>query len=209
MTNCDEECDDGNSADEDYCNNDCDRYGKLVFVTKGAWTGKMGGLAGADTLCDEAAEAAALPPGEYMAWLSDTNPDTSPAAAFFSKDRPYYLTDMKTRVAKDFDDLATQNGMGYIEHAINLTEYPEQFLGEDEDDKVWTATYQNGKPASTEDQEISCAGWMTDNFKSGGGVGDPNEVGQGWSQAQYDVLGESYNTTHLCIFKRHLYCFEQ
>jgi len=50
---------------------------KWVFVTLSDYTGDLGGLEGADAICEAEADDAGLT-GTYKAWLSDTNvgPDT-------------------------------------------------------------------------------------------------------------------------------------
>lgn len=52
---------------------------RLVFLTAAAYDGDLGGLAGADALCQAEAAGAGLS-GTYMAWLSDTT--GSPATRF-------------------------------------------------------------------------------------------------------------------------------
>ena len=76
---------------------------KIVFVTSETYTGALGGLDGADALCQERANDAGWP-GTFKAWLSDR--DTSVSQRF---DRVFYGTPFVrtdgVRVANDWADL--------------------------------------------------------------------------------------------------------
>ena len=66
-----EECDDGNVYDGDGCSSSCAKEYKIVFLTSKTYSGDLGGLDGADTICNDLALDAGLP-GTYKAWLSDS-----------------------------------------------------------------------------------------------------------------------------------------
>ena len=87
---------------------------KTVFVTNRAYDGNLGGLMGADDKCQAEADdpASIVPPGTYLAWLSDgfNSPDTR----FIKSVGPYILPD-GTKVAEDFADLTD----GSILHNID------------------------------------------------------------------------------------------
>lgn len=74
---------------------------KTAFITSAIVTGDLGGVAGADALCNSLATASLLP-GTYKAWLSD---DTSSPATTFTKNYRYLLPDGTTLVANSWADL--------------------------------------------------------------------------------------------------------
>src|SRR5262249_27131858 len=87
---------------------------RRVFVTSLTYTGNLGGLAGADALCQARADAAALG-GTYKAWLADDS--GSPATRFTHSTGEYVLVD-GTVVAGNWADLTD----GSTGHAIDKTE---------------------------------------------------------------------------------------
>lgn len=87
---------------------------KTVFITSATVTGALGGIAGADALCNSLAAASSLP-GTYKAWLSD---GTSSPATTFTKNYSYLLPDGTTIVAYSWADLTD----GSLAHNIDQTE---------------------------------------------------------------------------------------
>jgi hypothetical protein len=79
-----------------------------VFVTSTLYTGDLGGIAGADAICNQRAQAANLP-GTYMAWISTVA--DSPANRFTKSQVPYVETN-GWLVALDWNDL--------IDNSLNL-----------------------------------------------------------------------------------------
>src|SRR5690242_2782849 len=75
--------------------------GKLVFVTSTLQTGNLGGLTGADMICQARAAAGGLR-GIFKAWLSDTT--ASPSTRFTRSKKPYVLLD-GTVIANNWADL--------------------------------------------------------------------------------------------------------
>ncbi|NRA42863.1 MAG: midcut-by-XrtH protein [Pseudomonadales bacterium] len=87
----------GESCAVDY---DCK---KVVFLTSTLQDGSLGGLAGADAICqNRAADAGLQNPDNYKAWLSDSA--VSVADRFAQSEYPYVRTD-GTVHANDWDDL--------------------------------------------------------------------------------------------------------
>ena len=109
-----EECDDGNLSDLDDCSSECKKLRRTIFVTSKLYTGKLGGIVGADKLCQQLAEDAGLP-GIFYAWLSDST--TTPAARFVKSSVPYVLSS-GIQVAKNWQDLSD----GTLQHSIDTTE---------------------------------------------------------------------------------------
>jgi cysteine-rich repeat protein len=111
-----EVCDDGNNDDMDGCSSTCQTEFKLVFVTSTLHTANLGGLAGADGICQARAAAANLP-GTYMAWLSTNLMNGTPATRFAQSVQPYRKVD-GVLVANNWADLID----GTLASPINKTE---------------------------------------------------------------------------------------
>lgn len=109
-----EECDDGNIESMDGCSPSCAFEFRFAFATSTLHTGDLGGLAGADAICNMLAQSASLP-GTYMAWLS-TGAD-SPSTRFTQWTGAYMLPD-GNKVADDWADLID----GSLDFAIARTE---------------------------------------------------------------------------------------
>lgn len=105
-----EECDDGGA--EEGCSDSCTKEFRRVFVTSMVFTGNLGGLAGADQKCQDAAKQAGLP-GVYKAWLSSSTESPSDPQRFVHSTVPYQQVD-GTVVANDWDDLIDSNLMAGI-----------------------------------------------------------------------------------------------
>ena len=157
----------------------------LVFVTRAAFQGNFGGLAGADARCQAAARTAGLP-GVFRAWLSTA---AEPAGArIVPKEVPYVLPD-GIRVADDYADLTN----GDLAHPIDRTEYgdavPSPFLAR-------TATTPDGQALSP-----TCADWTSRRRYDGGAWGATNAANSDWSRTGV-FPGR-------CDYLAHLYCLEQ
>ena len=92
-----------------------DQHEKTVFVTSESFNGNLGGLAGADAICQAEADgpASIVPSGTYLAWLSDGT--DSPDTRFTRSAHPYTLPD-GTKIAEDFSDMTD----GSILHTFNI-----------------------------------------------------------------------------------------
>jgi len=179
-----EACDDGNKNDDDDCTNLCQLSGTLVFVTAETFSGNLGGLAGADKICQDRAEAAGLA-GTWMAWLSTDNPAMGPAQRFAKSTRPYRLVN-GVKIADNWTDLIS----GSLDAAINRTE-SDAPAGMTE--RVWTNTNTMGSFATSSD----CSAWSPGN---NGAYGNRTQTGASWT---------STGSTSGCGDKHHLYCFQQ
>ncbi len=152
-------------------------------------TGNIGGLAGADALCQVFADAAELP-GTYKAWLSDQA--LSPATRF-TKDGKFVLADGPT-VAESWDDLTDGELDVPIYHdALGNTVTHEELEG------VWTNTSIDGTPISTEPYE-SCLNWTSSSSAYSARAGHFLYTDHDWTE--YPVELE-------CDYLIHLYCFQQ
>ena len=155
-----EECDDGNALNADDCSNSCasNLPERRVFISSTLQTASMGGLSGADQICQGLADAAGLH-GFYKAWLSDD--EESPTTRFAQSNNQYMLVD-DTVIANDWDDLV--NG---INAPINRTESgaPAPEGGPDCDTldmtdtvAVYSNTYYHGGSFGA---DYSCSGWTS------------------------------------------------
>lgn len=144
----------------------CDLEGACargIFVTSVQYAAGFGGLTGADLYCRTLARAAGHP-GDWMAWLSDSNLDAG--ARIPGASDPYVLVN-GVRVAANFDVFTTHIygdlDAIYLEHAIDRDEY-----GEIPDRgtacsaypaalPVWASTLTNG----WWDSESTCDDWTS------------------------------------------------
>ncbi len=80
-----------------------------VFVTSERSDGNLGGLTGADATCQALADgqSSIVPPGTYLAWLSDST-GAAPINRFTQSSIPYVLPD-GSQVVSDFTDLTDGN----------------------------------------------------------------------------------------------------
>lgn len=190
VLNGDEACDDGNVVDNDGCSSTCVRDAAYVFVSSESYEGNLGGVAGADTKCQELADAAKLP-GVYQAWLSD---ETTPAKLRVKPSSFAYVRPDGVPVAKDFNIFSQGQGLAA---SISVTETKEPIapiMGCAGTDKVWTGTTALGlsQPGKT------CVNWMSVGMGELAAVGDLDEIGAGWTEA----CGAP------CVAMAHLYCLE-
>jgi hypothetical protein len=153
-----------------------------VFVTGSTHSGKFGGIAGADAICQGEAEAAGLS-GVFMAWLSDDA--TSPSVRFMQSTGPYVRPD-GVRIAADWAGLTD----GGLDAAIAVDASGN---GIPADEEVWTATMASGSADSG-----TCNNWQTDDSLSGD-LGSADSSGIRWTEA----------ARRSCGFYNRLYCFQQ
>lgn len=185
-----EECDDGNAADGDTCDATCERLAFHVFVTSEAYPAALGGIAGADLLCNQRAQAAGLP-GLYRAWISDGS--TSASEHLYHSPVPYRLVGGGT-LANNYGDLTSSALDEPIDRdesgqAIVVRQGTCEPLG-----AVWTGTFPNGGSDGDD-----CAGWTSIDPGDDGQVGMLFRNNSPWTTA-CDVS---------CDGVARLYCFEQ
>ncbi|MEM7159013.1 MAG: DUF4215 domain-containing protein [Myxococcota bacterium] len=180
-------CDDGNTDDGDGCPGTCQYPGwqRIVFVTEDTFDGNMGGIAGADALCQDAATAVGLP-GTFRAWLSD---DTHSPDADWTRgqcDDSYVLTNGQS-VAGDWNDLTDGN----IDEPIRRTEAGNEVGG---NQNVWTGTDTDG---TLDNPGRDCEEWSSTNADGRSGMA---------GQSDHDWTDD---WTRYCGNFQRLYCFEQ
>lgn len=161
----------------------------LAFMSSEAVYGNVGGLAGADAVCQRLAVAADLP-GAYMAWISD--PTGSPLSRFTKATVPYIRVD-GTTIAQDWNDLTS----GSLDHTLNMFEYGVTMLG----NHPWTCTDSSGA-MKTDGTPAHCQQWSVKSSLVQGSVGDATATDSAWTN-DTSVSGGP------CNGGQRLYCFQQ
>lgn len=179
---------------------------RRAFISSGKWTANLGGVSGADALCQSAADTASLG-GKWMAWVSTSS--STPKSRFVHSIVPWQLLD-GTVIANDWSDLTS----GSLEHNIDRDEndslvvwsgsYP-SFTG-----IAWTSTYDDGTSMLSHGSTSDCSGFtdgtsMTTSIYAGVGYIGYTSGYQSdwWSDAQGGGGG------YQCFYSLSLYCFEQ
>jgi hypothetical protein len=157
---------------------------KIVFVTSGIYSGNLGGLSGADGICQSLAAAASLP-GVYMAWLA-TN-EGSPATRFNRTTGNYVLPNTQI-VAHGWSGLSQT-----LLTPINVTEQNQTL-----DSWVWTNVNSDGTAITTDSAGHDCCGAWS-------GTGLDGYVGIS-SETSFWSFGD---TGFGCANQFPIYCFEQ
>ena len=162
----------------------------LAFITSSRHSGNLGGLAGADAICQQAATNAGLP-GTYMAWLSDAT--GSPSTRFMQATGPYVRVD-GTTIANNWADLTDGN----LAAAITVTETEDNVSGT----VVWSHTLSDGTAGSTA-LNVHCENWQSTDVEARGDTGFASDLftDDSWTDLQ---------SSGLCtISPFRLYCFQQ
>lgn len=166
-----------------------------VFVTSTTQTGNLGGLAGADAICQSlAANVAPTPlPGTYKAWLSDSTASPSTRFRCHATDcsqEGYALVD-GTRIAGNWGELTG----GTLAASIDITEQgsriPPAFF-------IWTHTLVNGAAGRQVDEH--CSNWTSASSTLAGDVGFETTKTSQWTEVGFAIT---------CDDTLHLYCFQQ
>jgi hypothetical protein len=157
---------------------------KRVFVTSGAWSGDLGGVAGADAKCQSEAAAAGLD-GVYGAWLG--GPVTDPVDGL-ATGRPYVRIDG----AQVFEDrLAIAERSSPPINGITLTASGGGVPGNPRE--LWTGAGINGRSTG-----YHCNAWTSDSATVAAHVGIIGATTTDWT----------ISTLRSCNAVAHLLCFE-
>jgi PKD repeat protein len=157
-----------------------------AFVTSTNHDGNLGGLSGADTVCQTRADAANLG-GQWKAWISDGT--TSAGSRLLHSNNPYKQLNGLT-VANDWSDL-TDGAISKIYITELNTSLSSQTV------YVWTNTKSDGSIKYTEPSK-TCNNWTSGSFSIDGGMGSAN----------HPISWTDYSTNY-CGAKYRLYCIEQ
>lgn len=166
-----------------------------VFVTASSYSGDLGGLAGADALCADAAAGAELG-GRWIAWLSDGQTD---ALDRIDGDGPWYRLDGR----RAFNNAAQLRAQPLAPLSVD------QF-GEDVYEDVWTGTDNGGRGVTFEGIDF-CADWTSrEPYEEREGSIWPIKAAVGSSSATdgWTYTGD-WQSGLECSERNHLYCFEQ
>lgn len=158
----------------------------LVFVTSSTHTGALGGLTGADAVCQNLAAAARLS-GVYRAWLADAT--GAPATRFTRNPGPYRLVD-GTKVAGSWTALTK----GALAHAIDQTETGQLARG-----AVWSHVQPDGQAAAS---DRHCGNWTVSDVRQFGDFGSSTVKGESWTASATVSCDGAGQPTRL-------YCFQQ
>jgi len=159
-----------------------------MFATSQVFTGNLGGLAGADTKCNQLAAAAGLPGSNgYRAWLSATAVD---ARGRFPSDTRPVLTVARDRIANSLDALAAGN----LLRAPNVDERGVS-LANDAQPYAWTATLVGGT-------------YSGQNCATAGVTADWTDTSPRAMAGLLDAVGIGFTATSVqpCGSSLHLYC---
>jgi hypothetical protein len=165
---------------------------RIAFVTRGVFSGNLGGIAGADQKCADAAKpVAALAGHVFKAWLSDSS---SAATSRLPHGTSPYQGTNKAVIGSGFDDLVD----GSVGTAILFDETGKSIIDDLNGTEVWTGTDTDG----TSDPLYTCSDWTSDSLDPGaantGVAGDASKSDASWT----DDAGLSCNALN------HLYCVE-
>ncbi len=161
----------------------------LVFISSTEHTGKLGGLAGADAICQNLAADAGIP-GTYMAWLSDST--SSPSTRFPTKSASPYKLLNGVKIADNWADLTD----GQLQTLFTVTDAgPELPSGPGQ--HAWTATLPTGQKSGP-----TCNNWTTESTDVSGLTGYHRHATQSTGRwTSYD--------NRQCNAELHLYCVQQ
>ena len=170
---------------------DGDPTAKVVFVTFDRFTGDLGGVVGADGICQNSADLVGLD-GVFRAWLSDEL--SNPVTRMTHHTGAYVMTN-GAPIADSWDDLVD----GMLLTPLNRTEAGQISTGGDicGGGEVWTNTRFDGLRRSTE----HCNGWNSDVGATSNG-GNVTATSGGWTDS-------SACPKMSCTSMLPLYCFEQ
>jgi hypothetical protein len=166
--------------------------GKYVFLSSSQSNAALGGVSGADGVCQDLATKAHLP-GTYKAWISDDTPQSSPALRFTQSQIPYVRVDGR-RVADSWTSL-TMNG---LLNPINVTEQGQALDAGSQ--YVWTDTVMAGTNFETSGGP-TCGHWADATNTNEINVGDASQTNDAWTYGTA-MLGCSNVSGRL-------YCFQQ
>lgn len=166
---------------------------KTVFITSTKNNGRLGGLAGADAICQGLAQTAGLG-GRYMAWLADGT--GAPSTRFNRATSSYVRTD-GVLVAYSWNDLTDCTNPTCLQNPITRDEFGASVGGRFVDKMTWSNVSPDGfmRPAGA-----SCSDWTSFAFfPSFGHAGFALNTSSGWTGFR----------SVTCVNPLQLYCFEQ
>jgi hypothetical protein len=165
---------------------------KRVFVTSTQQNGNLGGLTGADGICQTRANAASLG-GTWRAWLSTPSVNANTRIT----NAEYRRIDGITVIATSLADLTD----GTLNASIQVTEMGVTLTGPND---VFTGTLSNGTLSpDSGGYNYHCTSWTSNQFAGGVAAhrGSPSSVNSWWTLVTPGLI--------YCNANARLYCFEQ
>ena len=145
-----EECEPGGGGDGENCGAMCKLSPRLVFVTSAVFSGNMGGLAGADKHCNEAAAMQPGITGTYRAWLMVDGQSIEDRFPEFVEPVAWNFTNTSAGLlAKSFAELVAEGPA----QPVAFTEAGDEMPME----SVWTGITKDGVAAGGD-----CAQWTSE-----------------------------------------------
>ncbi len=204
-------CDDKNACTDDSCdiktgacnnalNPQCTKV-RRVFLTSSTYSGALGGVAGANTLCQNIAIAKGLG-GTWKAWLSDSV--NYPAITFSQSSVPYQLISGE-QIAKNWADLidGTIGVPIWSDESGKVIAAASGGSCNSDGPKVWSNTTVTGTRFTTT-TTATCLDWQTSSnsitYKAL--TGNASKSGATWTN---NCVTDKCDIT----VPGHLYCFEQ
>jgi hypothetical protein len=161
---------------------------RRVFVTATQMgDGNIGGLSGADGICQGAADVQGIG-GIWKAWLSDAT--SAPSNRFVLASVPYRLLD-GTLIANNWADLTS----GSLGHPIDVDETLRHPLATLE---VWTGTLPAGLGTGA-----TCSDWTNASVNMTGTVGLTNASNAQWSNGYVQFCDRTNGASLLFLTVRH------
>lgn len=168
---------------------------RLVFLSSVSLVGALGGVDGADILCNQlASNAGIVVEGKFWAWLGEyvNGVDTSPATHIPFLPGRYVLITGDVVVEK-YEDLYFSDQEGYLLHPVNRTEAGMKFQ-----ERVWTNVGKYTGNVLNYSLSEHCQGWTSTARLNYGIQGSSGAVDFMWTQGSQ---GE-------CSSSARIYCFE-
>ena len=159
-----------------------------AFVTSETFDGNLGGIAGADAKCQDAADMAELG-GTWKAWIANFNDDlSSPSATYSFSALGYETFDGRFMGGRGFDPFPAS-----LLSALDIDENGQAVAAEV---RAWTGVSSNGLASTL---TLNCLDWTSNTLGDIGTVGLVAGSFGDWTDA-----GNSG-----CSVPIRLYCFEQ
>ncbi len=145
-----EECEPGGGGDEKNCGAMCKLSPRLMFVTSAVFSGNMGGLAGADKHCNQAAAQQPGITGTYRAWLMVDGQSLADRFPEFVEPVAWHFTNTSAELlAKSFAELVAMGPAQPVAFTEGGDGLPKEF--------VWTGITKDGVAAGGD-----CAQWTSE-----------------------------------------------
>lgn len=173
------------------CGTDC----HVMFITASTFTGNLGGQAGADQKCKDAAAASKVPAiaarsSRFIAWISTgSSNDPGMTARLPMKLGSFARVDGKV-IAGSVSELLS----GTIRINIVEDESGSAILTGNLQGASWTGTTASGTTSAN-----TCSDWTSSSNNGTGDIGQASEVNPNWTNAGPVTCNQS----------KHLYCLEQ